>query len=131
MAMVDTKYLKYTKSHEWARLDGNTCVVGITDFAQKEIRDIVYVELPKIGKEVAQGSQAGMIESVKAAFEFYAPITGKIVAVNDKVAHNVTLVHNDPYGEGWLFKIETKDTSQLKSLMNEEEYAKMTSEAAH
>lgn len=129
--MVDTSKLKFAKTHEWARMDNSAVVVGITDFAQQEIRDIVYVELPKAGKEVKQGEPAGVIESVKAAFEIYAPVSGKITAVNDKIPQDVTAIHKDPFGAGWLFKIEASEPKQLETLMNESDYQKMTAEGHH
>ncbi|MBI4063217.1 MAG: glycine cleavage system protein GcvH [Elusimicrobia bacterium] len=131
MNMTDTKTLKYAKSHEWLRLDGNRGTVGITDFAQKEIRDIVYLELPKVGKELTQGGQAGMIESVKAAFEIYAPVSGRVVAVNEKVAQDVTLVHKDPYDQGWLFQIEIKNPAEANNLLTEDQYNKITTNGGH
>ncbi|MBI2070264.1 MAG: glycine cleavage system protein GcvH [Elusimicrobia bacterium] len=129
--MTDTSRLKFAKSHEWVRLEGKEATVGISDFAQQEIRDIVYLELPKAGKELAQGAVAGTIESVKAAFEIYAPVAGRVMATNEQALKDVALVHKDPYGQGWLFKLEVSDPAQLDSLMNESAYAKMTSEGHH
>lgn len=129
--MADMKTLKFTKTHEWVRQDsGNKITVGITDYAQKEIRDIVYIELPKIGKEISQGQAVVTIESVKAAFEIYAPVTGKVIEVNDKAAQDVTLVHKEPYDAGWLFKMETTNTQEIASLMDCEVYEKTIKEGA-
>ncbi|MBI4369449.1 MAG: glycine cleavage system protein GcvH [Elusimicrobia bacterium] len=129
--MIDTKSLKYAKSHEWARLEGNVCTVGITDFAQKEIRDIVYLELPKIGKEVRQGAAAGAIESVKAAFELYAPVSGTVTAINEKAAQDVTVVHRDPLGNGWLFKIECSNAAEINNLLDDAAYNEWTAQGGH
>ncbi|MEK7287878.1 MAG: glycine cleavage system protein GcvH [Elusimicrobiota bacterium] len=127
--MVDRSKLKFAKTHEWARLENGAVIVGITDFAQQEIRDIVYVELPKTGREVKQGEPLGVIESVKAAFEIYAPVSGRVVAVNDHISQDVTKIHKDPFGEGWLFKIEASSPAQLETLMNEADYQKITAES--
>ncbi len=127
--MTNVQNLKFTKTHEWARRDsGNTIVVGISDYAQKEIRDIVYIELPKVGKEFNQSEPVGTIESVKAAFEIYAPIAGKIIEVNQKASQDVTLVHKEPFESGWLYKMEARDTKDLNNLMDYEAYDKMTKE---
>lgn len=123
------KILKFTKTHEWVRQDsGNKITVGITDYAQKEIRDIVYIELPKIGKELSQGQVLATVESVKAAFEIYAPVTGKVTEINNKAAQDVTLVHKEPYEGGWLFKMEATNTQELASLMDYEAYEKAIKE---
>lgn len=124
--------MKFTKTHEWARKEANNVVtVGITDFAQKEIRDIVYIELPKVGIELSQGQSAAAVESVKAAFEIYAPVSGKIVEVNEKVVGDVTLVHQQPYETGWLFKIEASNPRELDELMDQAAYEKIIKENAH
>ena len=125
-----TNQTRFTKTHEWVRLETDgTCAVGITNFAQAEIRDIVFIELPKVGKETAQGAPIGSIESVKAAFEIYAPISGKIAAVNEKAAQDVTLVHKDAEGQGWLFKIAPTNPKELESLLGSDEYKNLITAA--
>jgi glycine cleavage system H protein len=107
--------LRYAASHEWLRADGT---VGITDHAQAELTDVVYVELPQVGAEVKAGTQVCVVESVKAASDIYAPATGKVAAVNDALASNPALLNTDPYGAGWIFRVEVaspEDTNSLKS----------------
>lgn len=129
--MTDVKELRFTKTHEWMRVENGTAIVGITDYAQQEIRDIVYIELPKIGKECAQAAAVAVIESVKAAFEIYAPVSGKVVAVNQKAIEDVSLVHQSPYEEGWLFKIEMRNRQEADGLMNFAQYNQLTAQAHH
>ena len=117
--------LKFTKDHEWIRLeaDGNA-TVGITEFAQQQLGDIVYVELPAAGKEVAKGAEAAVVESVKAASEVYAPASGKVVAANERLGGEPALVNSSPMAEGWFFKLALKDKGELDQLMDEGTYAK-------
>src|SRR3989338_2693309 len=103
---MDTSKLRYTETHEWVSLDGKTATVGITDHAQKEISDVVFVELAKAGRQAKQKESVMVIESVKAAFDIYAPMSGKISAVNDKLKDKPELVNKAPFGDGWLFKLE-------------------------
>src|SRR3989338_3043571 len=117
--MADLTKLKFAKTHEWVSSDGT---VGISDHAQKEITDVVFVELPSIGKAVNQESEAGIIESVKAAFPIYAPVSGKIIAANPEVAKDPSLVNQSPYEKGWLFRLEPSNSSQFASLMTHDEY---------
>ena len=105
--------LRYASSHEWLRSDGT---VGITDHAQAELTDVVFVDLPSVGKELKAGEVACVVESVKAASDIYAPVSGKIVAVNSAVSANPALVNTDPYGEGWLFKLEVSNASERDAL---------------
>ena len=128
---MDTSRLKYTLTHEWVRVDGKTATVGITDHAQKEISDVVFVELPKLDRQVKQKESAMVIESVKAAFDIYAPLSGKITATNEAVKDKPELVNRSPYGEGWLFRIETADEKELASLLSESQYQEAKSHAAH
>ena len=116
--------LLYTKTHEWARREANDVVVGITSHAQEELRDIVFVELPKIGKAVKQGEPAAVIESVKAAFDIYAPVSGTIARVNDAVSKSPQVVNQDCYDAGWLFAITPSDPAELSSLLSAEVYNK-------
>ncbi|MCI0329713.1 MAG: glycine cleavage system protein GcvH [candidate division Zixibacteria bacterium] len=117
--------LKYTKEHEWIKLDGDTATVGITDFAQGELGDIVFVELPKAGTAVAQMKPFGTIEAVKAVSELFSPISGEIVAANSALESDATVINKDPYGEGWLIKIKVKNPKELDSLLTAEKYKEM------
>lgn len=116
--------LVYTKSHEWARRETSETVVGITAHAQEELRDIVFVELPKIGRTVKQGEPAAVIESVKAAFDIYAPVSGTIARVNDAVVKSPQLVNQDCYGAGWLFAITPSNPSEFSALLSVDAYSK-------
>lgn len=122
----------YTKDHEWIRVDGDTGSVGVTDHAQKELGDIVFVELPHAGAHVSAKESLGTVESVKAVADVYSPVTGEVVAVNPKIQQAPELVNTDPHGEGWLVKIRLKDRSETDGLMTAEEYeAFVASGAAH
>jgi glycine cleavage system H protein len=114
--------LRYRDSHEW--IDSKTGAVGISDHAQAELTDVVYVELPKIGAIVKAGDQTAVVESVKAASDIYAPVSGEIVAVNTKLPDNPGLINTDPYGEGWIFKIKASDAGELNSLMEAAAYTR-------
>ena len=111
--------LRYAKTHEWLRADGT---VGISDHAQAELTDIVYVDLPEVGREVRAGEVACVVESVKAASDIYAPASGKIGAVNNEAAANPALVNTDPYGAGWLFRIEMSDPAEREKLLSVADY---------
>lgn len=119
------KDLKYTKDHEWVRAEGEFAVSGITDYAQGELSDIVYLELPKVGRRVKQGETFGTIEAVKAVADMYAGVSGEVVEVNENLAKSPDLVNKDPYGEGWMVKLKMKDPSELKKLLSAEEYQKL------
>ncbi|HEY2185917.1 MAG TPA: glycine cleavage system protein GcvH [Xanthobacteraceae bacterium] len=114
--------LKFTKDHEWLRIDGEIATIGITPYAQEQLGDLVFVELPATGRELERGAAAAVVESVKAASDVYAPISGEIVEVNDIVVNKPSLVNSDPMGEGWLFKVRIADDSEIEGLMNEETY---------
>ena len=114
--------LKYASSHEWARLDGDVVTVGITDHAQEALGDLVYVELPEVGDTVSAGDEAGVVESVKAASDIYAPVSGEVIAVNDELGDTPELINTDPYNEGWIYKIRISDVSELDNLMSGDEY---------
>lgn len=129
--MVDLEKLRFTKTHEWLRLEGNAGYVGITDHAQKEITDVVFVELPKIGKEVVKEGEAAVVESVKAAFSIYAPVSGKIVKANGAVEKDPSLVNKSPYEDGWFFAIEIKDAKEADSLMPYKDYLEFIKTGAH
>ena len=113
---------RYTKEHEWIRLDGDTAVVGITEHAQSQLGDVVFVELPEIGKSVAAGDEAAVVESVKAASEVYAPASGEVVAVNAALADTPATVNEDAEGKGWFLKLKLKDPGELEQLMTAEQY---------
>ena len=117
--------LKYRESHEWVKVEGDVATVGITDYAQSELGDVVYVELPEVGREVTAGDPVAVIESVKTASDIYAPLSGEIVAVNEALADSPELVNEDPYGKGWLFKIRIKDKAELENLLDAEGYKKL------
>jgi glycine cleavage system H protein len=129
--MIDLEKLRFAKTHEWLRVEGSTGYVGITDHAQKEITDVVFVELPKIGKEVAKAGEAAVVESVKAAFSIYAPVSGKIIKANSAVEKDPSLVNKSPYEEGWFFAIEIKDSSEIDSLMTQKDYLEFIKTGAH
>ena len=121
---------RYTKSHEWVTVDGKTATVGITDFAQSQLGDVVFLELPSTGRKVAERESFGVIESVKAASDLYSPVAGRITAVNDKLAGKPELINSDPYGEGWILKLEL--AGDLPSdLLDEAGYRNVTEASAH
>jgi len=120
--------LRYTKDHEWAKLEGKRARIGITDYAQTELTDVVYVELPPIGKVVTQGEPLGTVESVKAVSEIFAPIGGKVVDVNKALQDKPELVNKDPYGEGWMVVLETAEPSQANALMDAAAYRRSVGE---
>lgn len=113
----------FTEDHEWIVVDGDIATVGITDFAQEQLGDVVFVELPEIGKSFSRGDEAAVVESVKAAAEVYAPLTGDIVAVNDLLNDDPALVNTSPVDKGWFVKIRITDTGELEGLMDEAAYA--------
>ena len=128
---MDTSKLKYTETHEWVSLDGNTATVGITDHAQKEISDIVFIELAAVGRQVKAKESVMVIESVKAAFDIYSPVSGKIIAVNEKLKTKPEWVNQSAYGDGWLFKIECADKRELDSLLGQDRYKSASGQGAH
>jgi glycine cleavage system H protein len=113
---------RFTKDHEYIRVEGDTAVVGITDYAQQQLGDVVYVELPEVGKTIAKGSEAAVVESVKAASEVFAPVSGEVVAVNSDLEGAPGTVNEDPSGKGWFLKLRIKDQSELEGLMTEDQY---------
>lgn len=123
MSEIPTE-LKYASSHEWARLEEDgTVTVGISDHAQQALGDVVYVEHPEVGQTVSAGSEAGVVESVKAASDIYAPVSGTITAVNETLEDAPETVNQDPYGDGWFFRIEPDDPSELDDLLDAAAYA--------
>jgi len=120
--------VRFTKDHEWVRLDGDLAVVGITDYAQSQLGDVVYVELPEIGRWVEQGKEAAVVESVKAASEVYAPVSGEVAEVNEALAADPAMVNADPMGDGWFLKLRLGDPKELDGLMDEEAYKRLVEE---
>lgn len=117
--------LLFLSSHEWARLDGDTATVGISDHAQSELTDVVYVELPPVGKTVDAGDPTAVVESVKAASDIYAPVSGEVIEVNPAVEADPSLVNTDPYGAGWIFKLKVTKANQLSSLLTPQAYGEL------
>ena len=113
---------KYTKEHEWVKVDGDVGIVGITDFAQHSLTDIVFVELPKIGKQAEQFKPIAVVESVKSVSDVYAPVSGEAVEVNEKLTSNPAMVNQDPYGDGWILKIKLTNNDEMNNLMTKDEY---------
>ena len=114
--------LRYTEEHEWVKLDGNVATVGITDFAQSELGDIVYIEIDTLDAEINSNEVFGTVESVKTVSDLFMPVNGKVVDVNSSLEDNPEAVNDDPYGEGWIIKIEVSNPSDIDALMNSEEY---------
>jgi glycine cleavage system H protein len=117
--------LRYTKDHEWIRLEGDEAIVGITDFAQHELGDIVYVEIETVGQQLNAGDVFGTVEAVKTVSDLFLPVNGSVTEVNPKLTSNPELVNNDPYGEGWMAKVKLSNASDVESLMNAEAYQKL------
>ena len=114
--------IKFTKEHEWIKIEGDTGTVGITDYAQEQLGDVVYVELPAVGKQVERGKEMAVVESVKAASEVYAPVSGSVVAVNDKLGAEPATVNSEPMAGGWFVKIKLSNPSELDGLMDKAAY---------
>ncbi|MDD9900834.1 MAG: glycine cleavage system protein GcvH [Alphaproteobacteria bacterium] len=112
----------YSEDHEYVAVDGDVAMVGITDYAQNALGDVVYVELPKVGDTLEAGDQAGVVESVKSASEVYTPVSGEVILVNEALADNPALVNSDPVGDGWFFKIRLSDAAELEDLKDEDGY---------
>ena len=124
--------LKYVETHEWVREDvDGTVIVGITDYAQGALGDVVYVELPEVDSEVEMGDEVAVVESVKAASDIYAPLSGTITEVNESLEGNPELVNTDPYRDGWFFRLKLKDVEELSSLMDSESYSELCDNEDH
>jgi glycine cleavage system H protein len=121
--------LKYTKDHEWARPNGKLVTVGITDYAQDHLGDVVYVELPKVGEQVKKGEPFGVVESTKAVSELFSPVTGKVVEVNDPLVDGPETINEDPYEEGWMIQVEVSEPKDLEDLMSAQAYEKFLAES--
>lgn len=120
--------LKYTETHEWVKIEGEYALSGITDFAQSELSDIVYVELPKIGRKVNQNDTYGTIETVKAVADLYSPLSGEVVEVNKELSKSPGIINQDPYEKGWIVKIKLSHLEETRSLLSREDYSKLISE---
>lgn len=120
--------LKYTRDHEWVRVNGSRVVIGITAHAQTQLGDVVHVELPKLGDSFEAGAEMGTVESVKAVSEVYSPLTGKVVKVNEALTDSPESINDDPYGEGWMVELELSDSKQADSLLDAAAYEKLTQE---
>ena len=117
--------VKYTKEHEWIKIEGDVAVEGLTDYAQSELSDIVMVELPSVGRKTKAGDAIGTIEAVKAVTDIYAGLSGEVTEVNEKVTTDPALVNKDPYGEGWLYKLKIEDVKEVDNLLSPEQYKEL------
>lgn len=129
--MPKSEDCRFMKSHEWAFLSGENIFVGISDHAQKEITDVVFVEMPKIGRKVSRGEAVGAIESVKAAFDIYSPLSGEVIAINEDVSKDPSVVNLSPHEKGWLFQIRPSNKKELESLMNWIQYQEFVKSGSH
>lgn len=125
---MNPKNLKYHREHDWARIEGDVAVLGVTDYAQEALGDIVYIELPEVGTEVSAGTTYAEIESVKAVSDVFAPLSGTIVETNEEVVDAPELINESPYEDGWLIKIKVSDPAELEDLMSAEEYEQVLAE---
>ena len=117
--------LKFAKSHEYARIAGDEATIGITDYAAEQLGDVVFVELPEVGRELSKGDSFGVVESVKAVSDLYAPISGKVIAVNERLNDESSLINDDPYGEGWIIKIAPSNPSEADSILDAKQYEEL------
>ncbi|MBL9169780.1 MAG: glycine cleavage system protein GcvH [Verrucomicrobiales bacterium] len=115
--------LRYAKSHEWIRVESGVATVGITDHAQHELTDVVFVELPSVGRKVAAGEACAVVESVKTASDIYSPVSGEVTSINEKLAQNPSLVNDQPYGDGWFFKLKLSAPDEAGSLLSPQDYS--------
>lgn len=122
------KDLRYTKEHEWVRVEGNIATVGITDYAQDSLGDVVYLELPSEGAAVTKDETFGVVESVKAVSDLYSPISGTVMEINDALVDNPEVINDDPYGDAWMLKVEMNNSSEIKELLTADEYKKYVEE---
>jgi glycine cleavage system H protein len=119
------KGLKYTKTHEWIKVNGDTATIGITDYAQSELSDIVAIELPKVGKAAEKEKSVAIVEAVKAVSDVYSPVSGEVIEVNEKLVNSPELINKEPYGEGWILKIKIKDPKEIDTLLTADDYEKL------
>jgi glycine cleavage system H protein len=125
------KDLKYAKTHEWVKIEGDTALVGITDFAQGELSDIVFVELPALGKKLAQNDTLGTVEAVKAVSDLYSPVAGEVTAVNEDLRNDPAIVNKDPYGKGWIARVKMSNPADRDSLLSPADYEVLAAKSAH
>ncbi|MGC8867196.1 MAG: glycine cleavage system protein GcvH [Elusimicrobiales bacterium] len=123
--------LKYTKTHEWIRVENDTGIVGVTDFAQSQLGDIVFVDLPKVGAKVEKEKQACVVESVKSAADIYSPVSGEIIEINNELSNEPSLINQDPFGKGWIFKIKITNESDLSDLLDFKAYEEFIKTQQH
>jgi glycine cleavage system H protein len=123
--------LKYTQTHEWIKIEGDTGIVGVTDYAQQQMGDIVFVDLPKVGLKLEKGKQACVVESVKSAFDIYSPVSGEVIEVNNSLSNDPAKINQDAYGEGWIFKIKISNPSEADSLMSYSQYEEFLKKQSH
>lgn len=128
---MDPQQLKYARSHEWVSIDGTEATIGISDFAVKELTDLVFIQLPDVGRRVKQGETFGEVESVKAVSDLYAPCSGEVAAVNSKLVDDLDPLSSDPFGEGWIIKLKVDDIAQLDGLMDHAAYQQFCESDAH
>lgn len=124
--MAQPKDLKYTKEHEWVKEEQGVATIGITDYAQGELGDIVFVELPEVGAKVSQADAFGTIEAVKAVSDLFSPVTGEVIEVNSELTDSPEVINGDPYGKGWMIKVKVSKPDELNDLLSAAEYAKLT-----
>lgn len=120
--------LKYTREHEWVKVEGDVAIIGITDFAQSELSDIVYVELPPVGRKVNKGEEIASVEAVKTVVSVFSPVSGEVIEVNEKLKDDPALINRDPYGDGWICKIKMENQAELNECLSAEEYKKLIAE---
>lgn len=125
------KDLKYTKTHEWVKIEQDIAIIGITDYAQQELSDIVFVELPSPGKQVKKGEPFGTIEAVKAAADLYAGVSGEVIEINEELKQKPELINHDPYGKGWMIKIKLSDPKEINELLSAEQYEELIEKEEH
>lgn len=123
--------LYYTSEHEWARIEGDTAIVGITDYAQQSLGDVVYVELPDVGTELKKGVEFGSIESVKAVSDIFSPVSGEVIEVNEEISDHPEYINQSPYDKGWIIKIKMSNPDEVKELMNSTQYKEMVEKESH
>lgn len=128
---MDPKTVKYSKSHEWVHVNGDEATVGISDFAVKQLTDLVYIELPPVGKSLSAGQEFGVVESVKAASDLYAPLSGKVIASNANLEDDLAVLSDDPFGKGWMIKLKLTDPSELSALLDRAAYESHCQSASH
>ena len=128
---MDPKKLRYATTHEWAHLEGDVCTLGITQFAVEQLTDVVYIELPDVGDHVFAGEDFGEIESVKSVNDLYSPCNGEVIAINNKLEDDPTIINKDPYGEGWMIKIKVEPGTKLDKMLTQADYEKQIASEGH